>query len=96
MTPEQLLEDTARAYSAAWKKDIRDHIGTEVPSWDEMSERQRDAMRRCARAALPVALEAAAKVAEGYLHHADGDGEIYIARKIVDAILALIPKEPRL
>ena len=49
---EERIERAARAYAKAWRQDILEHQRMVVSAWDEMNEPQRDAMRRCARAAL--------------------------------------------
>ena len=52
-----MIEKVARAYAAAWKKDIKDFIGQDVPSWDEMGVGQQAAMMRCSAAAIEAMRE---------------------------------------
>ena len=46
-----LIEATAKTYLAAWKADIKRFVACDVPSWDEMGEPLRAAMRPGARRA---------------------------------------------
>jgi hypothetical protein len=54
MSDGQRVEAVAQAYAEAWRRDLGENVKHDVPTWAEMSEPQRDAMRRCTRAALAV------------------------------------------
>jgi hypothetical protein len=56
---EKQVEAAAQAYAEAWRRDLGKNLKRDVPTWAEMSEPQREAMRRCTRPALEDA-EAAA------------------------------------
>jgi hypothetical protein len=53
------VEAAAQGYAEEWRRDLGENLKRDVPTWAEMSEPQREAMRRCTRAALEDA-EAAA------------------------------------
>ena len=84
MTPEQLLEATAKAIYAARVEHLPPR---EVTKWERLPHDAKEVWLRCARAALRIAIEAAAKVAD--VHFAAGSERHAIAA----AIRALLPPE---
>ncbi len=58
MLNKEVLEVTAQAYADAWRRDIGTYVKQDVPVWAEMNHAQRDAMRRCTRAAIEAYLAA--------------------------------------
>jgi hypothetical protein len=63
MTPEQLLEATAKAIYAACVEHLPPR---EVTKWEKLPDDAKEVWLRCARAALATAIKAAAKVIEGW------------------------------
>ena len=84
-----MIEKVARAYAAAWKKDIKAFIGIDVPSWDELVVEQHAAMMRCSAAAIEAMRDATMGMsnAGSYVHVNEGGlaDEIYTA--MIDAAL---------
>lgn len=80
----EMVEKVARAYASAWKSDIEKYVPDyrgPILTWDEMGERQRNAMMRCSRAAIeamrwpsPAMIAAAWTVFDRYPHKRLGPG----------------------
>ena len=69
MTRQAHIERWAIAYATAWKADILEHLGEDVPGWSEMDPGQREAMKRVTAVVLS-AIEEAHVVVPRELTHA--------------------------
>ena len=96
MTHDQLLEATAKAIYAARFEHLPPRW---VTKWEKLPDDAKEVWRRCARAALAVAIEACAKVAEQQRPMVDCQGIMRLGflqggMEIASAIRTLLPPEP--